>query len=87
MFFDEIIENLGLSGVGNNNFSILNYAGRGVYIQGKIALQKHSPDQILLKISGNDYTILGKSLTLRNLTKDTAYIAGTIFSISHSSTN
>lgn len=81
MFFDEIAKNLGVSGVGGNNFSILNYAGLGVYIQGKISLKKHSADEILIKIGSENYSITGKSLVLRNLNSDAMYIAGKIFSI------
>ena len=81
MFLDEIIEKLGASGVYGDNYSIFNYAGRGVYIQGKINLQKHTNEEIKLKLGSQRYCILGTSLAIQNLSVDALFIKGMILSI------
>ena len=81
MFFDEIAQNLGVSGVVPRNYSILNYAGRGVYIQGSIDIKACSTVKILLNLAQTPYLITGKNLQIRKLTKDTLYISGKIIGI------
>ncbi len=81
MFFDEIAQNLGLSGVVPCNYSILNYAGHGVYIQGNIDIKSCSTVKIMLDIAHTPYSITGENLQIRKLTKDTLYISGKIAGI------
>ena len=81
MFFDEIAQNLGLSGVAPHNYSILNYAGCGVYIQGNIDIKSCSTVKIMLDIAHTSYSITGENLQIRKLTKDTLYISGKIAGI------
>ena len=81
MFFDEIAQNLGLSGVAPHNYSILNYAGCGVYIQGTVDIKLCSTVKISLDIAHTSYSITGENLQIKKLTKDTLYISGKIVGI------
>lgn len=81
MFFDEIAQNLGLSGVAPHNYSILNYAGCGVYIQGTVDIKLCSTVKISLDIAHNSYSITGENLQIKKLTKDSLYISGKIAGI------
>lgn len=81
MFFDEIALTLGLSGVAPRNYSILNYAGLGVYIQGAVDIKTCSTVKIVLDIAHTPYDITGENLQIKKLTKDTLYISGKIASI------
>ncbi len=81
MFFDEIAQNLGLSGVVPHNYSILNYAGCGVYIQGTVDIKLCSTVKISLDIAHTSYSITGENLQIKKLTKDSLYISGKIAGI------
>lgn len=81
MFVDEIIKNLGLSGTSKNNFSILNYGGNGVYIQGNLSISQISSVKICIIVGGKNYAITGENLTIQRLSKDGLYIKGKIADI------
>ena len=81
MFLKEIIENLGISGTNKSNYSILNYGGLGVYIQGNLSITQCSSVKISMALGNAHYEITGENLTIKKLTPDSLYIKGKIFDI------
>ena len=81
MFLNEILNDLGLSGVTKNNFLIMNYSGLGVYVQGNISIANYTTVKINIRLSGMNFSITGENLSIKKLTPNSLYITGKIADI------
>ena len=84
MFLDEIAKHFSLNGATKNTYTLSLVNDNLVLIQGKIKINIYTDTTITYSLNKKTFSIIGESLKIKNLTKDTLLILGNISTIQKS---